>query len=192
MVDGNQKAALRKRVLAVRSAMSEEERNRANDGLTNMVICDPLFLAAEKVLLFAGYGSETDTSAILSHAFACGKQVYLPKVIPQTQDPTMVFYRITNLNQLTAGFKGIMEPAGDTDRFSCREKDVEKSFLLVPGVVFDACGNRIGYGKGYYDRFLCQNPSLIPRSLGICFACQMVDLVPAEEQDIRIHRVFWL
>ena len=75
------KSCLRKEVLAKRNAMTEKERKRESELLTEAVIQHPLFAASERVLLFAGYGSEVDTSEILREAFVSGKQVYLPKVV---------------------------------------------------------------------------------------------------------------
>ena len=113
----NLKSCLRREVLARRDDMTAEERKRENELLTEAVIQHPLFAASERVLLFAGYGSEVDTSEILREAFVSGKQVYLPKVVFGSDIPTMIFYRIESRDQLQGGYRGIPEPAGDTEQY---------------------------------------------------------------------------
>ena len=186
------KSCLRKEVLAKRNAMTEKERKRESELLTEAVIQHPLFAASEMVLLFAGYGSEVDTSEILREAFVSGKQVYLPKVVSGSDIPTMIFYRIESRDLLQGGYRGIPEPAGDTEQYVFSEPEADRTFVLLPGVAFDRQGNRMGYGKGFYDRFLAEYPALIKRTLAIGFACQLVEQIPTEEYDIKPNSILCL
>ncbi|MGN0425558.1 MAG: 5-formyltetrahydrofolate cyclo-ligase [Acetatifactor sp.] len=186
------KSCLRREVLAKRDAMTAEDRKRENELLTGAVTQHPLFVTSDKVLLFAGYGSEADTSGMIREAFVSGKKVYLPKVVSGSDIPTMIFYRIENRDQLQSGYRGIPEPAGDTEQYVFSETEAGRTFVLLPGVAFDRQGNRMGYGKGFYDRFLAKYPALIKRTLAIGFACQMVEQIPVEEYDIKPNSILCL
>ena len=96
----------------------------------------------------------------------------------------MTFYRIGGIGELIRGYRGIPEPVGNTERY-CGGEQAEKTLLLMPGVAFDRRRNRIGYGKGFYDRFLAKHSELQSRSIGVGYECQLVEEFPAEETDIR-------
>lgn len=192
MLKPDEKSFLRREILAKRDALSKEDRERENRLLTDAVTHHPLFVSSEKLLLFAGYGSEVDTSGMLRAALAAGKQVYLPKVVQDSQVPEMYFYRIEHPDQLKTGYRGIPEPVGDTEQFLFAPGEAHKTFVLMPGVAFDRMGNRMGYGKGFYDRFLAKYPALIDRTLAIGYACQMTERVPAEEYDIKPNSILCL
>ena len=95
----------------------------------------------------------------------------------------MKFYYITSLNDLTAGYKGIPEPG-----LYCEPAaENRQKIILVPGVAFDINGNRTGYGKGYYDRYLSKHSNLI--KIGAAFSLQVVDSIDADEFDIPLDYI---
>ena len=97
----------------------------------------------------------------------------------------MDFYRIRSLIDLTEGYKGIPEPeAACTERFTRTmwEKDKARVVMLLPGVAFSESGARIGYGKGYYDRYLSHIPCM--ERISLCYELQMVEAIPADTYDI--------
>lgn len=138
---------------------------------------------AEVVLGFASYGSEIRTDAILQEALHLGKNLYLPKIVGEE----MCFFRINDLNELHTGYKGIREPQDVSEQFAGEQN--KRVLMLMPGVAFDAERGRMGYGKGFYDRFLADHPQIVPRTIGIGHACQLVEKVPCEETDIRPAQV---
>ena len=93
---------------------------------------------------------------------------------------------------MQGGYRGIPEPAGDTEQYVFSEPEADRTFVLLPGVAFDRQGNRMGYGKGFYDRFLAEYPALIKRTLAIGFACQLVEQIPTEEYDIKPNSILCL
>ena len=110
-----------------------------------------IYADAGLVLAYVSYGNEVDTRAVIESALASGKRVAVPRVLPHKHK--MDFYEIDGMDDLAEGFKGILEPK----RGLCSPLgtvDLLGSVCLVPGLVFDAAGHRIGYGGGYYDRFL--------------------------------------
>ncbi|MCH5342544.1 MAG: 5-formyltetrahydrofolate cyclo-ligase [Acetatifactor sp.] len=183
------KKNLRRQMLARRDALTKEERARASLLMTERILGHQWFYRSEYFLGFVSYGSEIDTKPLLEEAIRQGKKVYVPKV----EGEQMVFYRICSLEELIKGYKGIPEPVGDTEIFDyavCQKKgETDKVLLLMPGVAFDPYRNRIGYGKGFYDRYLAEREELTLRSIAVGFRCQMVDEVPAESYDKRPYQV---
>lgn len=179
------KREIRKRVIQLRNQLPEEERERASFLITERILGHQWFYLSDTILGFVSYGTEIDTSQILTEALKQGKKVYVPKV----EDDEMKFYRIYSMDELKIGYKGIPEPQGDSECFSYKEELVSKQLLLMPGVAFDMQRNRIGYGKGFYDRFLEDKPAMQLRSIAIGYACQLVESIPTEEQDIKPYQV---
>lgn len=183
------KTILRRQTLARRDALSKEERERASILMTERILGHQWFYRSEFFLCFVSYGSEIDTHPLLEEAIRQGKRVYVPKV----EGEQIVFYRIRSLEELTKGYKGIPEPVGDTEIFDyeiCQKNgETDKVLLLMPGVAFDPYRNRIGYGKGFYDRYLGDREELTLRSIAVGFRCQMVDEIPAGSYDKRPYQV---
>lgn len=203
MVEINKKV-LRKQVLVRRDALSAEERERAKFLITERICGHQWFYLSDTILGFVNYGSEIATTDILAEAFAAGKKVYLPKVVEAPantseergsdgadfkKESVMEFYRVTSLDELQEGYKGIREPKGDTEVFVYEPEHADNVLMLMPGAVFDKQRNRIGYGKGFYDRYLSEKEELKLRTIAIGYQCQMVEELPAEEWDIRPYQV---
>lgn len=173
-----EKKQLRKEHLAIRNAMSEEERLSKSHEIMESVVSSYDFLRSEQLLIYASYGSEVNTTGIIEYAFLLKKKVYCPKV---TGDGEMEFYRIDSQKDLIPGYKGIPEPAvTNTERY---EPDSRvKAMVVMPGVCFDEKGNRIGYGKGFYDRYLAHKDGIL--KMALAFDNQVTECVPEEEADI--------
>ena len=185
------KKEIRSRILKARENLSKTEREKAALLITERIAGHQWFYGAESVLGFAGYGSEIDTKEILKEALHLGKKLYLPKV----QGAEMEFYRVVSLTALIEGYKGIPEPKGDTETYVYTEECADKTLMLMPGAVFDVQRNRIGYGKGYYDKYLADKLKLQLRTIAIGFQCQMLgesEQIPADEHDIRPYQVICL
>ncbi len=191
------KQLLRRQILALRDGLTEEDRKRAALLLTERLLGHQWFYLSQVILGFVSFGSEIDTRELLQEALRLGKRVYVPKV----EKSVMQFYEIHSMKELAKGYRGIPEPAGDTCLYSylTEEQAVQgggvppsKTLMLMPGVAFDAYKNRMGYGKGFYDRFLVDKEELALRTIGVGFACQMVERVPGEAHDIRPAQVICL
>lgn len=201
------KKELRRSVLARRDEMSEEERARGSLLLTERILGHQWFYRSDTILGFVNYGSEISTEEILREALHLGKKVYLPKVIihavekpegrnhggeataAKSVEYEMKFYQIYDLDELIEGYKGILEPTGTSQEYVYYSADAEKTLMLMPGVAFDCFRNRIGYGKGFYDKYLADKQELQLRTIGVGFQCQMVEEIPAEENDIKPYQV---
>ena len=119
------------------------------------------------------YKQEVGTKAIIKKAWELGKEVAVPKIVGNE----MQFFYIKQFSDLTDGYKGILEPT------TLQRADTEDGLVIMPGVAFDKRKNRIGYGKGFYDRFLNDHRQL--HTIALCFTCQMVENIPIDEYDIR-------
>ncbi|MDR2044840.1 MAG: 5-formyltetrahydrofolate cyclo-ligase [Clostridium sp.] len=180
----NRKKAIRRAVLLVRDAMPEEERAKASRLLAEHIIAHGWFRQAEELLCFLSFGSEADTTEIIEEALRSRKKVYVPKVTGED----MEFYRILSLDGLRIGYQGIREPDPGGESYRYRREE-ERVLLLMPGVAFDPQRRRLGYGKGFYDRFLQGKGQLLRRSVAIGFRCQLVEEIPEERQDVRPGQV---
>lgn len=140
----------------------------------------PAFRAASTVLLYHSLKDEVDTHAFI-RKWSRKKRILLPVVVGD--DLELRIY--TGPDDMAIGAYGIEEPIGElfTDYAAI-------DFIAVPGVAFDRSGNRLGRGKGYYDRLLPRIPSAY--KAGICFPFQLVEEVPAEAFDIRMDEVITL
>ncbi len=179
------KKQIRSFILERRAGLSLEERKRASLILTERILGHQWFYLSEVILGFVSYDSEIDTGEILKEALKLGKKVYVPKVV----GTDMVFLRIMSMDELTEGYKGILEPSQSAESFCYDATKAHKVLMLMPGVAFDKMGNRIGYGKGFYDRYLADKRALQLRTVGIGYQCQMVDEIPASKQDIKPYQI---
>ncbi len=183
------KQEIRKEILKLRDGLSQTERERGNILLTERILGHQWFYRGEVLLCFVSFGSEIDTTEILQEAFRKRKRVYVPKVIKGTQNSEMKFYRIMSLEELQEGFKGIREPSGASEEYNYQAENAHRELMLMPGVAFDRWRGRIGYGGGYYDRFLQDKPYLQEHTIGVGYSCQLVDKLPITEYDVKPYQV---
>ena len=180
-----EKRKIRKEILLKRGALPIEQRKLADMVIADRIIGHQWFYRADILLGFINYESEISTQEIFLEALKKGKKLFLPKI----EGEDMFFYHISSLDELIEGYKGILEPKGDTERFSYSLYKDSRILILLPGVAFDIYGYRMGYGKGFYDRFLADKEILRTYSLGIGYKCQQVLKLPVDEYDIKPYQV---
>lgn len=180
------KKELRKEVLALRDALLPKERHEKSEQIVAQVLELDEYRKANKVFLYASMRSEVETDEIYHKAKALGKAIYYPRVI----EDKMEFYLVEDMAELEVSTFGVREPQIElAKQFSPEEADVV--FVLMPGVVFDKVGNRIGYGGGYYDKYLhCLEDRVKSENIckvAIAYTCQMVDIgkIDVKEHDVR-------
>ncbi|MCM1192372.1 MAG: 5-formyltetrahydrofolate cyclo-ligase [Butyrivibrio sp.] len=179
------KGEIRRQALSLREGVSAAERERARILLTERIMGHQWFYRSDTLLGFAGCGSEIDTEELLREALRLGKKVYLPRVT-EPSEGRMAFLRIERWEDLKPGYGGIPEPDAGAEAYEYHERDAEHVLMLMPGVAFDPYRNRIGYGRGFYDRYLADKPALQLRTIGVGFKCQMVEeMIPCGEHDVR-------
>jgi len=137
------------------------------------------YRGARSVLAYAAFGSEVGTDAITARVLAEGKRLVLPRVTPEG----LVLHLVDDLKtDLVAGVWGIAEPDPERPVVAPGEIDL----FLLPGVAFDLGGNRLGYGRGYFDQVLAGSPGA---KVALAFDGQVVDQVPAGPADVPVDMV---
>mgnify|MGYP002510478029 FL=1 len=182
------KREIRRRVLALRDGLDRTEQERGRLLLTERILGHQWFYNSHIILGFASCGSEIDTRELLQEALRLGKRLFLPKVTGEEQ-AQMRFFRVRRLEELKEGYKGILEPSESCEEYIYSEAEAPNTLMLMPGAAFDSYRNRIGYGKGFYDRFLADKEALQLRTIAVGYRCQLVDEIPADHGDIRPYQV---
>ncbi|MBQ7095173.1 MAG: 5-formyltetrahydrofolate cyclo-ligase [Clostridia bacterium] len=172
----NDKKAIREIYKEIRERETLEERKRQEEMILSRLEKHPRFLRAERIFLYHAHGSEFPTEGIAALARSFGKDLAFPKV----EGRKMVFYQG---GHLAKGFKGIFEPV-DGEIAIPRKEDL----MLLPGLAFTKEGERLGYGGGYYDRYLADCKER-PFLMGLAFSCQIADALPSEPHDIQVDEL---
>lgn len=178
------KRALRAAVLARRDALAPAARAAASAVITERLLARPALARAQTVAAYLTFGSEFDTSAFARAVIGSGRRLALPRVERASRALTM--HAVTDLAAaLLPGPFGIREP--DPERCpAVAPGDID--FVLVPGVAFTPRCERLGYGGGFYDRFL-PRCTRAPALVAAAFALQVVESVPIEPTDLPVDRV---
>lgn len=172
------KSDLRKTILRIRSSLTEEEQRLKSCIISKKLYDTELFKENENILIYADYNGEVFTKEIIEYCLVSNKKVAVPKVLSEGE---MEFFRIYNYDDLAEGYKGIKEPL-TKEEFSPKE-----GLVVVPGVAFDKDGIRIGYGKGFYDRYLERHKEY--KKIALAYSCQIVEHIPAETHDERMNLI---
>ncbi len=175
------KEKIRANALKKRCNLSERERAIKSRAIIQRVLSLQEIKRAECISCYAGVNSEVRTLSLISQLLASSKKVAVPAVVDRER---MEMYQIESLDELEKN-NGFIEPRGEFRRF-CGPERIDA--VLVPGIAFDEKGHRIGYGKGYYDRFMKRLRKGIPL-IGLAFECQIVKKIPVEEHDVRLEKI---
>lgn len=175
------KQSIRNRYLGMRNNLSYGERLAKSRKIWELLKQEPVYQNAEAVLVYMDYRSEVFTTGLVEELLADPvKRVFAPRVLGMN----ISFYEIHALEDLEPGYQGIREPAQNEEKLFSHELAKKlKSLILIPGAVFDRQRGRMGYGKGFYDRFLTDYIELSGAALA--FECQIARKVPMEGHDIR-------
>ncbi|TGA99610.1 5-formyltetrahydrofolate cyclo-ligase [Sporolactobacillus shoreae] len=173
-----EKQVMRNRILHDLRTMDEHHFKKKCTRIRDRLFNEALWVQSRCVALTFSVGREVETAAIISRAWAEGKTVTVPKC--NSSDKSLTFYRIKSFTQLESGYYGLTEPKpSETTPVSDNEPDL----AIVPGVVYDHKGYRIGYGGGYYDRFLAHFKG---KTISLLLEAQLAESVPVETHDIPI------
>lgn len=179
------KKQLRAEALKRRNQIEEKMRKAWSEDIVRQVVGLPVFQRATHVLSYASFRSEVMTDTLHKRCWQEGKRLYLPK--SDSVKKQMQFCEVSENTLLETGYQGIQEP-GKGIFFKPEQKKREDFILMImPGVAFDEEGNRIGYGGGYYDRYLEQYGEYIDASVMLAFDVQRVMSIPIEACDRQPH-----
>ena len=162
------------------------ERDAGSEQIFNTLVSLPLFQEKRIFFIYCHYRSEVRTIPLLARCLEMGKTVSVP--LSQPQQAQMEAVVITDsIHDLFPGYLGIPEPRPPLAQNRVL-LPVAIEVAIIPGVVFDRCGHRLGYGMGFYDRFLAQAAPQAIR-IGLAFSCQLVDRIPAQPHDVPMDMV---
>lgn len=169
------KNEVRQLIKAYRQKLTDEDVEMQSRLIIDRLKKSDIYKASENVFLYISYNREVDTYMLLSQCFMDGKKVYAPKVLSKID---MEFYCIQDEHDLVSGYMGIMEPSD-----SCEKANTRDGLFIMPGLAFDYDFHRIGYGGGFYDRYLSIDNTFIKAALAFDF--QLLESIPYEEHDLK-------
>lgn len=175
-------------MLTTRNQLSVNECAKRSEQITYHLLNTDAYQRAEYLLIYMHYQNEVMTDLIITNALNIGKHVFVPRV----SGKDMEFYKIHSFEDCRCGFHGILEPSETCVSFSefCTIASPSKmnTLMVLPGLAFDSSGHRLGYGGGYYDRYLSQT-GIECTKIAVAYSFQVIDKVPHEQHDILIDYV---
>lgn len=177
-----EKKDLRNIILNKRNSIDNNTKEEMDREIFNRLINLDLYKEAKNIFIYLSFGSEIDTNPIIDRALEDGKEVYIPKIYKSNKE--MKAIRLNSFEDLEENSMGILEPKDDSNFIDKENIDL----IIVPGAVFDLEGNRIGYGGGYYDRFL-SNIKDKRNKVALAYDLQIVENIEAEEHDIKVDYI---
>lgn len=174
------KTELRREIRARKRAMTEAEIEERSARLAQLFFASGAYQNAKTIYGYLPYNQEVRTVPMLERALKDGKKVAVPKVYGEE----MKFLYLDDLTAVAKGYAGIPEPIADEP-----VAHDETALVLMPGLAFDPQGHRIGYGGGFYDKFLAAEPN--HPTLALCYEFQMLPKLDVEDHDIPVDTVLW-
>ena len=171
------KSELRKQVLQEMKAISQEQKQDIDQALTERILQHPFYQEAKIIATYLSFPHEFQTQGLIEQALKDGKKVLIPKTYPKGRMDFVVY----NPQQLVKTSFGLLEPQGNLEVVDASQIDL----IHVPGLAFTTEGYRIGYGGGYYDRYL---KHFSGNTLSTVYPCQIRDFIP-EDHDIPVQEV---
>ncbi|MDP8215931.1 MAG: 5-formyltetrahydrofolate cyclo-ligase [Candidatus Kaelpia imicola] len=180
----NNKDKIREEMFSKLKSMDKEEKERRNLGIRERLFLNPKFQKANIIMSYVSKSYEVDTWMIIEKSLEMGKKIAVPYVLKG--DRLILPSLVLDCKELTEGPYGVYQPHHD----NIRRVDLSRlDLLLIPGIAFDRAGNRLGHGKGYYDRFLKKTPYTY--SLGLSYEFQVIDCLPISEFDRPVSSLIY-
>lgn len=171
----------RKTMLVKRQELVKEERILKSNEICNRILASDVYEKCSSILVYSAIKGEVALDLFIDTAIASSKDIFFPRVDKDHMD----FFQIDNTNMLTPGTFGVLEPEGNSKKL-CPQTIKNDILILLPGVTFSENGGRIGYGKGYYDRYIaefCQKYEGNLYAYGVCFEFQVIHELDMESHD---------
>jgi 5-formyltetrahydrofolate cyclo-ligase len=173
-----EKDRIRARIKEQRHALGQQERKNIAESIKREILCMKEFRECRLFFTYISHDMEIPTMGIMRAAFDSGKIVAAPKVVGEGK---MEFYALESIDFLSPGAFGILEPQGKR----VLTPKTGQTFLLLPGLAFTRRGDRLGYGGGYYDRYLEAHQGIFLAAPAYPFS--VIDYLPVQVHDIRAH-----
>ncbi len=184
------KKVIRTQILNQRALLDSGEVSARSNAIFMRFIETDIYKNSEVIMCYVDYKNEVETRPLIEHALVEHKCVLLPRV----DGEVMHFYGIRTLQDLEVGYKGILEPSQACELFECGtglyDQYVNASkCMIMPGVAYDSFRNRIGYGGGYYDRYLESHVQMNMQTILLAYDMQEVPAVPSKPHDRKPDKI---
>lgn len=176
------KQEIRLHIKALKEGLTLSDIEAYSQQMTSVFLASIEYKQCSRLFCYASFNQEVRTFTIIEKALADRKSVAVPKVLGDV----IRFFDINSLEELYPSKLGIPEPEKQPEVYPEAEKD---NVILVPGLAFDKKGNRIGYGKGYYDKYFAEYEEVNWSKIALAYDFQVMDQIPTEERDKRINRI---
>ena len=173
------KNELRDRMRQIRRNLTKEEVSQKSAAIQRQLFGYDKYQQAKTVMLYLSAFKEPSTAEILKDALESKKRVVVP--VSNTDTETLTLSYISDISDLKQGAYGILEP-----EIIRKAKAEDIDMILVPGIAFDKSGNRMGFGKGYYDKLLCKCGA---QKIALCYEFQLMDKIPVKEHDVPMNTI---
>lgn len=183
------KEKVRKKAVETRDSIDEESRQQKSEEIAKKILEADWFKEADIVLSYHAFRSEVEVDTLNRAVLTQGKKLYLPKTY--VKEKQIRFFEITDLSKLKRGYQKIWEPTGEEPEFSFEtvKEEQKKVLMIMPGTAYDARGYRMGYGGGYYDRYLNAHEAewkmIDFMTVFAVFSEQKMILIPGERCDVK-------
>jgi 5-formyltetrahydrofolate cyclo-ligase len=174
------KQAIKKKMLLLRMRMNRKEVENKSAKIAKKLFGSTVFKKARRIMFYAAFKNEVETSGMIKRSLKMKKDVFVPKV----KGGEIFAVKIKDFGELSRGKFGIKEPSERIIPLASPELKFDA--IIVPGIAFDSKGNRLGFGGGYYDRFLKKTCGV---KIGMAFDCQLMENLPVSENDVKMDMV---
>ena len=174
----SQKSQMRAEILRSRAVLASATRNSETFSCHQALLALPAYQSAQTILCTVSFGSEIDTRGVIDTALSQGKRVVLSRVNKDTQQLQLFYF--DHQTVMEKNRQGIDEPHSDSTPAALADIPL----ILLPGLAFDQSGNRLGYGRGYFDKLLINSAA---KHVAIAFTSQLVEQVPTMPHDAKLN-----
>ena len=176
-----EKSVLRKEMKLLRKSMDKNDRTAKDKKIFENLTKLDSFKSSSWFYVYVSYGTEADTKNLIEYLFELKKEREIHVAVPKVLGDEMDFFEINLFSELEKGCMGILEPS------TGNKVKPENAFMVLPGLAFDEEHKRLGYGGGFYDKYLAAHPKHV--TLALCYAFQMLDHLDTDKFDIPVQYV---
>lgn len=173
----NNKNKLRQEMSHKRNALTKDEVMKYSNLITDALIGHKWFQDSKAICIYMAFRNEVSCHQLAKKSFQLGKKVFVP--VTNQEKETMDFFQVFQDTQWKEGAYGIMEPVLNSENICLNEP----ALIIMPGLLFDQTRNRIGYGGGYYDKYLQEHN--VHKKIAFCYDFQVLEHLPNEKHDIK-------
>lgn len=181
------KNKLREVLKSKRNSLPDDEVIGMSKAIKSQILELDIYKNSSNLLSFISFAKEVDTKELIISSLDCYKNIYAPRIVKKN----MEFYKIYNLEDLITSKFGVSEPVPDSNNLFALNGDSlrENTIMIIPGLAFDSMGNRLGYGKGYYDEYLSREYAKDFIKIAVAYDFQIIDEVPTDEYDVPVDYI---